>query len=95
MIRCLLFFVVEYIASAESVIARIELEMAGTSVDEKWSIDKIDSSNWNTWKFQMCHLLLAKRLWGHVDGTDTLAENTNAQTLSFSKNLREPFPQLY
>ena len=53
--------------------------MAGNSVDEKWSIDKLDGSNWITWKFQMRHLLLAKGLWGHVDGTAVLAENANAQ----------------
>ena len=52
--------------------------MAGT-VDEKWSIDKLDSSNWTTWKFQMRHLLLAKGLWGLVDGTEELAENVNGQ----------------
>lgn len=57
----------------------IELEMAGNSVDEKWSIDKLDGSNWTTWKFQMRHLLLAKGLWRHVDGTAVLAENANAQ----------------
>ena len=49
--------------------------MAGT-VDEKWSIDKLDSSNWTTWKF---HLLLAKGLWGLVDSTEELAENVNGQ----------------
>ena len=37
--------------------------MAGT-MDEKWSIDKLDSVNWNTWKFQMKHLLLAKGTLG-------------------------------
>ena len=45
------------------------------SVDEKWSIDKLDTSNWMTWKFQMRHLLLAKGLWGYVDGSETLAED--------------------
>ena len=53
--------------------------MAGTSVDEKWTIDKLDSSNWTTWKFQMRHLLLAKGFWGLVDGTEVLAESANAQ----------------
>ena len=41
--------------------------MAG--VDEKWSIDKLDGANWNTWKFHMRHLVLAKGLWGLVDGS--------------------------
>ena len=53
--------------------------MAGTTVDDKWTIDKLDSSNWTTWKFQMRHLLLAKGLWGFVDGSETLAEEATAQ----------------
>ena len=53
--------------------------MAGTAMDEKWSIDKLDSSNWITWKFQMRHLLLAKGLWGYVDGTEVLREDASAQ----------------
>ena len=32
------------------------------TMDKKWSIDKLDGSNWVTWKFQMRHLLLAKEL---------------------------------
>lgn len=46
--------------------------MAGSN-EEKWTVDKLDGSNWTTWKFQMKHLLLAKGLWGHVEGTDVLA----------------------
>ena len=38
-------------------------------MDEKLVIDKLDGSNWTTWKFQIRHLLLAKGLWGHVDGS--------------------------
>ena len=52
--------------------------MAGSTVEEKWTIDKLDGTNWMTWKFQMWHLLLAKGLWGLVDGTETLAEDANA-----------------
>ncbi len=52
--------------------------MAG-SIDEKWSIDKLNDSNWTTWKFQMRHLLLAKGFWGHVEGTDVLAEDGSDQ----------------
>ena len=59
------------------------LEMAG-STDEKWRVDKLDGSNWTTWKFQMRHLLLAKGLWGLVDGTDELAERaSDAATREF------------
>ncbi len=41
--------------------------MAG--VRDKWDVDKLDGSNWPTWKFQMKHLLMAKEVWEHVDGT--------------------------
>ena len=46
-------------------------------MDEKWSIDKLDSANWITWKFQMRHLLLAKGLWTYVDGSEVLAEDAS------------------
>ena len=46
---------------------------------DKWSIDKLDSSNRMMWKFQIKHLLLAKDLWGIVDGTEVLAENASEQ----------------
>ena len=39
------------------------------TLGEKWDIDKLDGSNWSTWKFQMQHLLTAKEVWDHVDGT--------------------------
>ena len=39
----------------------------------------IDGKNWMTWKFQMRHLLLAKELWGFVDGTETLGDGTTPQ----------------
>ena len=42
---------------------------------DKWTIDKLDSSNWMTWKFQIKHLLLAKELWGF----EVLQENASAQ----------------
>ena len=49
--------------------------------EEKLSIDKLNDSNWSTWKFQMRHLLLAKDLWKFVDGSEELAEATvNART---------------
>ena len=43
-----------------------------------WSIEKLDSSNWMTWKFQMKHLLLAKELWGFIDGTEVIREGATA-----------------
>ena len=39
------------------------------SIDDKWEIDKLDGRNWTTWKFQMQHLLMAKDVWDHVQGT--------------------------
>ncbi len=36
-------------------------------------------SNWNTWKFQLKHLLLAKGLWSFLDGSDKLAEGAKAE----------------
>ena len=50
---------------------------------EKWSIDKLNGINWNTWKFQVKHLLLAKGLWGLVERSEVLADDatTTAQTL--------------
>jgi len=34
--------------------------MAGSTGEQQWSIEKLDGSNWVTWKFQMHYLLLAK-----------------------------------
>ena len=41
--------------------------MAG--IGDKWEIDKLNESNWPTWKFQMKHLLIANEVWEHVDGS--------------------------
>jgi hypothetical protein len=66
-----------------------------TSMDERWSIDKLDASNWMTWKFQMRHLLLAKGLWGHVDGTDVLADGANEQvTANFRLKSQKAFSSI-
>jgi len=46
------------------------------SVEEKWSIDKLDGNNYATWKFQMKHLLLAK----HAEGTADIDNATTTQT---------------
>ena len=54
--------------------------MTEVMMDEKWSIDKLDGSNWVTWKFQMRHLLLAKELWVYVDGMEVLGEDARPQT---------------
>ncbi len=65
--------------------------MAGRS-EERWSIDKLEGSNWSTWKFQMKHLLLAKGLWGIAEGTQTLAAGADVQaTEEFTKNSQQAF----
>ena len=61
-------------------------------MDETWSIDKLDSSNWITWKFQMQHLLLPKGLWEYVDGTEAIREDASAQQQAdFKKASQEAF----
>ena len=60
--------------------------------DEKWTIDKLDGTNWTTWKFQMKHLLLAKELWGIVDGTEILAEDAGADArAAFGRRSQKAF----
>ena len=55
-------------------------------------VDKLESSNWTTWKFHMQHLLLAKGLWGYVDGTEVLAEDAKPQVRSeFKKRAQKAF----
>ena len=47
-------------------------------MEEKWTIEKLEGvSNWGTWKFQMRHLLLAKGLWGYVDGSEKLVDGAS------------------
>ena len=53
--------------------------MAVLTANEKWSIDRLDGTNWMTWKFQMRHLLLAKELWGFVDGSEVEREDMTVQ----------------
>ena len=48
-------------------------------MEDKWTIDKLDGSNWITWKFQLKHLLLAKGLWKYVDGSAVLADDATAE----------------
>ena len=58
----------------------------------KWSIDRLDSSNWVTWKFQMRHLLLAKGLWRFVNGSEALPGSpTAAQVAEFNKKCQNAF----
>ena len=61
---------------------------------EGWlkSIDKLDLSNWTTWKFQIKHLLLVRRLWGLVEGTEVLQDKATAQQIAdFNKRSQKAF----
>ena len=58
-------------------------------MEEKWSIEKPDGGNWNTWKFQMKHLLMAKGLWNLVDGSEVLA--SEAAAALFESRLHKAF----
>ena len=61
-------------------------------MEEKWSVDKLDGTNWMTWKFQVRHLLLAKGLWGYVDGTEVLAEGADESARTeFNKRSQRAF----
>ena len=62
-----------------------------TDVD-KWLIDKLDLSNWMTWKLKIKHLLLAKDLWGFVDGMEVLRDDASAQQQAeFNKKSQKTF----
>ena len=62
---------------------------------EKWSIDKLDSSNWITWKFQMRHLLMAKGLWKYIDGSEPLAEDaTEAARTKFNEKSQKTISRI-
>ena len=69
--------------------------MAQGTTDNKWSIDKLEGSNWSTWKFQMKHMLLAKGLWSHVDASETIGEEaTPAQTAEFERRAQRAFSSI-
>ena len=68
--------------------------MAGASEDS-WKIDRLDGSNWITWKFQMKHLLLAKGLWGFVDGSEILEDSASAQQKAeFNRKSQKAFSMI-
>ena len=61
-------------------------------MEEKWSIEKLNGSNWNTWKFQMKHLLMAKGLWSLIDGSEVLASEASAAAEAlFQSQLHKAF----
>ena len=48
-------------------------------MEDKLAVDKLDGSNWITWKFQLKHFLRARGLWKYVDGSAVLAEGATAE----------------
>ena len=56
---------------------------------DRWSIDKLYSSNCPMWKFQMKHLLLARGLWGLVNGTEALQDDQ--QQADYNKRSQKAF----
>ena len=61
-------------------------------MEEKWSIEKLNGSNWNTWKFQMKHLLMTKGLWSLIDGSEVLASEASAAAEAlFQSRLHKAF----
>ena len=59
--------------SVEPVYHFLGSEIMG-EIGNKWEIDKLNGTNWTTWKFQMKHLLLARDLWGVVDGSEPVPD---------------------
>ena len=58
------------------------------SGEEKFSVDKLNSKNYSTWKFKLTHYLIAKDLWGVVDGSET--EPTEATVKAqYEKKLKQ------
>ena len=69
----------------------------GGATDERWTIEKLDGEvNWSTWKFQIKHLLLAKDLWGLVDGTEPMPteEASAAAKADYRKRSQKAFSVL-
>ena len=61
-------------------------------MEEKWSIAKLDGNNWNTWKFKMKHLLVAKGLWSLADGSEVLADGASGAVVAlFQLRLHKAF----
>lgn len=57
-------------------------------MDDKWSVDKLSNSNYTTWKFKLKHLLIAKELFGYIDGTTVAPASTadGAVKAAYNKN---------
>lgn len=65
--------------------------------ENKWTVDRLDGSNWDTWKFQMKHLLLAKDLWECVEGEGggaVVQPETAEAKVAFRKRCQKAFSTL-
>ena len=58
--------------------------------EAKWTIQKLDGTNWPTRKIQMKHMLLDKELWGLVSGEEKAdpEANNDAQALFNRRKLK-------
>lgn len=56
---------------------------------DRWSIDKLNHNNYQTWKFQIKHLLKAKDLYNIVDGSET------APAAAAEANVKARYQQRY
>lgn len=63
--------------------------------DKSWSVDKLTTDNYSTWKFKLKHLLIAKDLFGYVDGSITLSgEASEADKTAYKKNHSKAFSHI-
>ena len=67
--------------------------MAG--IGEKFEIEKLNRSNWPTWKFQMMHLFMARELWEYVEGTALSPESdSNGAQARYEKDKQKAMATL-
>ncbi len=45
---------------------------SGTGSNSLYSIDKLNDSNFSSWKFQLKMILMDRGLWGYVDGSQVI-----------------------
>ena len=45
-------------------------------MEERWSIARLNTNNYSTWKLKVKHLLIAKDLFDYVDGTAPVPESS-------------------
>lgn len=66
-------------------------------MDDKWSVDKLNSSNYSTWKFKLKHFLIAKELYGYVDGSIDQPASTASATdkNDYSTKSNKAFSHMY